>query len=386
MQDAFTAAAATWPEKGIPTNPAGWLVTTARRKAVDRLRRAAAAERRQRAWGELAIAWDAGEVTGPIADDRLRLIFTCCHPALSLEARVALTLRSLGGLTTEEVARAFLSPTRRWPSGSSGPSARSAKRALPTGCHRPTSSRAARCRAHRDLPDLQRRIPGRQRHGAGAVDLCDEAIRLAGLVVDLLPDEPEPLGLAPCCTSRTRGGRPAPTRGAPAHPGGTGPRGSGTPQGGGGFALLDRAQAMARRASSAEGGHRRRARRGARCRVTDWATIVLLYDRLLEWEPTPVVGSTGPWPWPWPRGRTRAWPCSTSRLWPPALDDYHLYHSTRADLLRRAGRLDEAAVAYRLAHDITDNSVEQSFLARRLDELATAAVTGPRGSADEPEL
>ena len=108
LQDAFAAAAATWPQRGIPANPAGWLVTTARRKMVDRLRRAAAAERRHRVWGELSIAWDAGEGTGPIADDRLRLIFTCCHPALSLEARVALTLRSLGSLTTEEVARAFL--------------------------------------------------------------------------------------------------------------------------------------------------------------------------------------------------------------------------------------------------------------------------------------
>ena len=113
VQDAFVAAATAWKVTGIPDNPAGWLVTTARRKAVDRLRRAGSAERRHRAWGELAIAWDAGEsgeATGPIADDRLRLIFTCCHPALSLEAQVALTLRSLGGLSTEEVARAFLVP------------------------------------------------------------------------------------------------------------------------------------------------------------------------------------------------------------------------------------------------------------------------------------
>jgi RNA polymerase sigma-70 factor (ECF subfamily) len=139
LQDAFAAAAETWPQRGIPANPAGWLVTTGRRKVVDRLRRAAAAERRHRVWGELSIAWDAGEGTGPIADDRLRLIFTCCHPALSLEARVALTLRSLGGLTTEGWPAPSCFPHRRWPNGSFGPSARSGRPASPTGCHRPTS-------------------------------------------------------------------------------------------------------------------------------------------------------------------------------------------------------------------------------------------------------
>ncbi|MGH9016928.1 MAG: hypothetical protein ACRDY1_04185 [Acidimicrobiales bacterium] len=109
-QDASVAAARARAATGVPDNPAGWLVTRARRKAIDRLRRAAAAERRQRAWGELAVASDAGATTERIADDRLRLIFTCCHPALALGAQVALTLRSLGGLTTGEVAQAFLVP------------------------------------------------------------------------------------------------------------------------------------------------------------------------------------------------------------------------------------------------------------------------------------
>ena len=108
LQDAVVAATSSWPDHGIPDNPAGWLVTTARRKAIDRLRSTAASDRRQRAWGELSIAWDAGDGSEPIADERLRLIFTCCHPALTLEAQVALTLRSLGGLSTEEVAKAFL--------------------------------------------------------------------------------------------------------------------------------------------------------------------------------------------------------------------------------------------------------------------------------------
>ncbi len=108
LQDAWVAATVSWPKAGIPDNPAGWLVTAARRKAVDRLRSLSASARRQRAWGELAITWDLGGGTEPIPDERLRLIFTCCHPALSLEAQVALTLRSLGGLTTGEVAKAFL--------------------------------------------------------------------------------------------------------------------------------------------------------------------------------------------------------------------------------------------------------------------------------------
>ena len=143
VQDAFVAAAQAWAVTGIPTNPAGWLVTTARRKAVDRLRRATSAERRHRAWGELAIAWDAGEegeARGPIADDRLRLIFTCCHPALSLDAQVALTLRTLGGLTTEEVARAFLIPEATLAQRIVRAKRKIRRPGSPTGCPGRTSS------------------------------------------------------------------------------------------------------------------------------------------------------------------------------------------------------------------------------------------------------
>jgi RNA polymerase sigma-70 factor (ECF subfamily) len=389
VQDAFTAAAATWPEKGIPTNAAGWLVTTARRKAVDRLRRAAAAERRQRAWGELAIAWDAGEVTGPIADDRLRLIFTCCHPALSLEARVALTLRSLGGLTTEEVARAFLlsAPTL-------------AQRIVRAKRKIRQAGIAYRVPSPDELPERLDAVltviylifNAGYLAGSGTelvrVDLCDEAIRLAGLVVDLLPDEPEPLGLSALLhfqdsrrSARTdESGRPLTLEEQDR-------REWDTDKAAVGFALLDRAQRM-----SAVGPHQLKAAIGAvhagapDAAVTDWATIVLLYDRLLEWEPTPIVELNRAVAVAMAKGPEAGLAILDGGELASQLDDYHLFHSTRADLLRRAGRLDEAAIAYRLAHDITDNSVEQSFLARRLDELATAAVTGPRGSADEPEL
>ncbi|MDQ1359780.1 MAG: polymerase sigma-70 factor, subfamily [Acidimicrobiaceae bacterium] len=376
LQDAFAAAATTWPSNGIPVNPAGWLVTTARRKAVDRLRRAAAAERRQRAWGELAIAWDAGEVTGPIADDRLRLIFTCCHPSLSLEARVALTLRSLGGLTTEEVARAFLLAAPAL-----------AQRIVRAKRKIRQAGIAYRVPTPDELPERLDAVltviylifNAGYLAGSGTelvrVDLCDEALRLAGLVVELLPGEPEPLGLAALLHFQDSR-RSARVDGA-GHPLTLEEQDRGQwdkAKANAGFALLDRAQAM-----GAAGPHQLKAAIGAlhtgapRASLTDWATIVLLYDRLLEWEPTPIVHLN--------RAVAVAMadaPAAGLAILDDAdlsaeLDDYHLFHSTRADLLRRSGRLDEAVIAYRLARDLTDNAVEQSFLARRLDEIATAA-------------
>jgi RNA polymerase sigma-70 factor (ECF subfamily) len=376
LQDAFAAAAATWPQDGVPMNPAGWLVTTARRKVVDRLRRAAAAERRHRVWGELSIAWDAGEGTGPIADDRLRLIFTCCHPALSLEARVALTLRSLGGLTTEEVARAFLT---------SAPAL--AQRIVRAKRKIREAGIAYRVPTPDELPERLDAVltviylifNAGYLAGSGTelvrVDLCDEALRLAGLVVDLLPGEPEPLGLAALLHFQDSR-RSARVDGA-GHPLTLEEQDRGQwdkDKANAGFALLDRAQGM-----DATGPHQLKAAIGAlhtgapSASLTDWATIVLLYDRLLEWEPTPIVHLN--------RAVAVAMadaPAAGLAILDDAdlsaeLDAYHLFHSTRADLLRRSGRLDEAASAYRRARSLTDNSVEQSFLARRLDEIAVAA-------------
>ncbi|HEX4246054.1 MAG TPA: RNA polymerase sigma factor, partial [Acidimicrobiales bacterium] len=382
LQDAFAAAAATWPRSGIPDNPAGWLVTTARRKAVDRLRRAAAAERRQRVWGELSIAWDAGEGSGPIADDRLRLIFTCCHPALSLEARVALTLRSLGGLTTEEVARAFLL---------SEPAL--AQRLVRAKRKIRQAGIAYRVPSPEELPERLDAVltvvylifNAGYLASSGSelvrVDLCDEALRLAGLVVDLLPGEPEPLGLA--ALLHFQDSRRSARVDAEGHPltleeqdRGQWDRGKANT----GFALLARAQAL-----NAVGPHQLKAAIGAlhtgapRASLTDWTTIVVLYDRLLEWEPTPVVHLN--------RAVAVAMadePAAGLAILDDAelsaeLDDYHLFHSARADLLRRAGRVDDAAIAYRRARDLTDNSVEQSFLVRRLGELAVPLDGTPPG-------
>ena len=376
LQDAFAAAAATWTQNGIPVNPAGWLVTTARRKVVDRLRRAAAAERRHRVWGELSIAWDAGEGTGPIADDRLRLIFTCCHPALSLEARVALTLRSLGGLTTEEVARAFLT---------SAPAL--AQRIVRAKRKIRQAGIAYRVPPPDELPERLDAVltviylifNAGYLAASGTelvrVDLCDEALRLAGLVVDLLPGEPEPLGLAALLHFQDSR-RSARVDGA-GHPltleeqdRGRWDKGKANA----GFALLDRAQGM-----GATGPHQLKAAIGAlhtgapSAGLTDWATIVLLYDRLLEWEPTPIVHLNRAVAVAMADAPEAGLAILDDADLSAELDVYHLFHSTRADLLRRSGRLDEAAMAYRRARSLTDNTVEQSFLGRRLDELDRSA-------------
>ena len=376
LQDAFAAAATTWPRNGIPVNPAGWLVTTARRKVVDRLRRAAAAERRHRVWGELSIAWDAGEGTGPIADDRLRLIFTCCHPALSLEARVALTLRSLGGLTTEEVARAFLT---------SAPAL--AQRIVRAKRKIRQAGIAYRVPPPDELPERLDAVltviylifNAGYLAGSGTelvrVDLCDEALRLAGLVVELLPGEPEPLGLAALLHFQDSR-RSARVDGA-GHPLTLEEQDRGQwdkDKANAGFALLDRAQGM-----GTTGPHQLKAAIGAlhtgapSAGLTDWATIVLLYDRLLEWEPTPIVHLNRAVAVAMADAPEAGLAILDDADLSAELDAYHLFHSTRADLLRRSGRLDEAAIAYRRARSLTDNTVEQSFLGRRLDELARSA-------------
>jgi RNA polymerase sigma-70 factor (ECF subfamily) len=376
LQDAFAAAAATWPQNGVPANPAGWLVTTARRKVVDRLRRAAAAERRQRVWGELSIAWDAGEGTGPIADDRLRLIFTCCHPALSPEARVALTLRSLGGLTTEEVARAFLT---------SGPAL--AQRIVRAKGKIRQASIAYRVPPPAELPERLDAVltviylifNAGYLAGSGTelvrVDLCDEALRLAGLVVDLLPGEPEPLGLAALLHFQdSRRSARVDGAGHPLTLEEQDRRQWDKDKANAGFVLLDRAQAM-----GATGPHQLKAAIAAlhtgapSADLTDWATIVLLYDRLLEWEPTPIVHLNRAVAVAMAEAPAAGLAILDDVDLSAELDAYHLFHSTRADLLRRSGRLDEAVVAYRRARDLTDNTVEQSFLGRRLDELARSA-------------
>jgi len=378
LADAWAAAAASWPAAGVPDNPAGWLVTTARRKAVDRLRSETASRRRQRAWGELAITWDLGDGSDPIPDDRLRLIFTCCHPALSLEAQVALTLRSLGGLTTEEVAKAFLIS----PSAMAQRVVRAKRKIREASiAYRVPSPDELAGRLGAVLAVLYLIFNAGYLPPSGTelvnVDLCDEALRLCGVVVELLPDEPEPLALA--AMMRFQDARRQARLDDDGVPVTLEDQDRSRWDGKGvaaGLALLERAQDMGR-----EGPYGIKASIAAlhvaapRSDLTDWAAIVRLYDRLLAWEPTTVVRLN----------RAVAVAMADSPAAGLALLDdpelaqgltgYHLYAATRADLLRRSGRLDEAVVWYGRARDQTDNVAEHRFLDKRLEQLA-ASVPG----------
>lgn len=197
MQEALASAATAWALSGMPANPAGWLVTTARRKAIDQIRCRAATERRHRQWGELSVAWTAEDPASPIVEDRLRLIFTCCHPSLSLEARVALTLRSLGGLSTGEVARAVLITEstlaqRLVRAKRKIRDARISYR-VPSGAELPERLESVMAVVYLIFNAGYLASSGDE---FVRVELCDESRRLASLVVEMLPLEAEPLGLA----------------------------------------------------------------------------------------------------------------------------------------------------------------------------------------------
>lgn len=372
LHDAVEAAAAHWPDRGVPENPAGWLVTTARRKAIDRLRSVTASQRRQRAWGELAIAWDVGNSAEPIPDDRLRLIFTCCHPALTIDAQVALTLRTLGGLSTEEVAKAFLV---------SGPTL--AQRIVRAKRKIREAGIAYRVPAPAELPGRLASVlaviylifNAGYLAPTGAelvkVDLCDEAVRLIAVVVELLPDEAEPLSLA--AMMQFQDAR----------------RHARTDEAGVPITMEDQDRSRWDAAKVATGlDLLERARRldspglyGIKAAIsavhavaphpdaTDWDTIVQLYDTLLHWEPTAVVRLNRAVAVAMGAGPAEGLALIDDPDLGRRLADYHLYHATRADLLRRMGRTDEAIVAYRRARSLTGNAAEHRFIDRRMAAL-----------------
>jgi RNA polymerase sigma-70 factor, ECF subfamily len=372
LQDALASATTSWREQGVPVNPAGWLVTAARRKAIDRLRSASASLRRQRAWGELAIAWDIGDGIEPIPDDRLRLIFTCCHPALTLEAQVALTLRTLGGLSTEDVAKAFLI---------SGPAL--AQRIVRAKRKIRAAGIAYQVPAPAELPDRLGAVLAVLTliFNAGYlaprgtelvnVDLCDEAMRLVAVVIDLLPDQSEPVSLAAMMHFQdARRSARVDAHGLPLTMEEQDRTRWDGPKLARGLELLGRAQEM-----DGVGPYGIKASISAvhatapRPDLTEWASIVRLYDALLAWEPSPVVRlnravavamADGP-----DRGLALVEEADLAR----ELIDYHLYHATRADLLRRLGRREEAMAAYRRARQLTDNAAEHRFLDQRLGAL-----------------
>ena len=350
-----------WPDAGVPNKPGAWITTTARRKAVDRLRREGKRTTKQAEAARTEAIARAGEPNNmrpdsAVADDRLRLIFTCCHPALDEAAQVALTLRLLGGLTTAEIARAFLV-------------------AEPTMAQRLTRAKG-KIRdagiAYRvpDATDLPARLDSvlstlylifNEGYSVMRNELASEAIRLARVLVELMPDEPEARGLLALMLlqhSRRRARTDA----------------------NGDLVLLpdqdrslwdaaDIADGLEVLPPAANGTYQLQAAIAAEHAkaYTDWSAIAGLYVRLLELHPTPVVAlnhavavaeADGP-----ERGLTLVDSLADE------LDGYYLFHSARADLLRRLDRTADAAAAYRRARDLTANEAERAFLDRRRASL-----------------
>ncbi|GAA1595817.1 RNA polymerase sigma factor [Kribbella hippodromi] len=363
VQDAFAAAIEKWPESGVPPSPAGWIITTARNRAVDRLRREAARAGKQ-AQAALLQAETEPVEEGAVHDDRLRLIFTCCHPALALNVRVALTLRMLGGLSTAEIAHAFLIPE-------------------PTMAQRLVRAKAKiraagipyRVPYEADLPERVRGVLAvvylifnegyAASSGASLVrdELALEAIRLGRLLVDLMPDEPEAVGLLGLMLLQ-QSRRPARVAAD-----GSLVRLADQDRTRWDSALIAEGQSLVRQClrrnqpgpyqlQAAINAVHADARTGA---ATDWPQIVQLYDHLLALEPTPVVALnravaiaevTGP-------------AAALELVDALPLTTYYLFHAIRADLLTRLDRRTEAQAAFRTALSLAPNQAEQAYLRAR---------------------
>jgi RNA polymerase sigma-70 factor, ECF subfamily len=386
LQDAFAAAVATWPRDGVPDNPGAWLTTSARRRAIDRLRRARSSSDRADRLAELA-RLDAQEnrpdsqgEESAVEDDRLRLIFTCCHPALALPARVALTLRMLGGLSTGEIARAFLvaEPTM-------GQRLSRAKRKI-ADAHIPY-----RVPTDDVLPDRLRGVlmvvylifnegyEASEGHRLVRGELCSEAIRLGRLLARLMPDDAEVWGLLALMLlhdarraarvdsagryvpldeqdrslwdqGRIREGLRALERGLRLRRPGS-------------YQLQAAISALHVEAPSAD--------------EVDWAQIAELYGALARLEPSPVVEVNRAVAVGFASGPEEGLAVLRPLLGEPALEHYPPLHAAHAELLRRAGDGEAASLAYTRAMELTSNAVERAELERRRSALRRGSTAGP---------
>jgi RNA polymerase sigma-70 factor, ECF subfamily len=358
VQEAFAVALRKWPGDGLPPNPGGWITTTARNRAIDRLRRES---RGRELLGEVALLSPGDdsampEEGGPVQDDRLRLIFTCCHPALATEAQVALTLRLLGGLSTKEVARSFLV----------------AEPAMAQRLARAKRKIKAARIPYRVPEDHE--LPGRLRpvlavvylvynaglNSAAETGLCPEAIRLARIVATLMPGEPEVAGLLALLllTESRRASRTRPDGSLVLLGEQDRRRWDRT--------LIEEGQAILRWClrRNQPGAYQLQAAinavhaDAATVEQNDWSQIVALYDRLLAIAPTPVVALNRAIA----VGEVQGAAAALALVDELGLDNYHPFHATRADLLRRLGRTSEAAAAYERAADMAPTEAERDFL------------------------